>query len=103
MSIKLKSSIALAAVAMATVAMSTPASAAPFCLSGFNGKLITSAVLKCGRAGIKNKATFDMLVTQAQNANCQPWKGPWVVQSQFLKHVGRGRVSYRCSVKGPRK
>jgi hypothetical protein len=57
--------------------------------------------LKCGRAGIKNKATFDMLVTQAKNANCQPWTGPWVVQSQFLKYAGRGRVSYRCSVTRP--
>ena len=102
MSIKLKSSIALAAVAMATVAMSTPASAAPFCLSGFKGKLITSTVLKCGRAGIKNKATFDMLVTQVKNANCQNWKGPFRIKFQFHKHVGTGRVSYECWVTTPR-
>ena len=101
MSVKLISTITFAAVAVATVAMWTPASAAPFCLSGFKGKLITSSVLKCGRAGIKNKATFDMLVTQAKNANCQPWKGPYVVDSQLLKHAGRGRVSYRCSADTP--
>ena len=101
MSVKLISSIALAAVAMATVAMSTPASAAPDCLPGFKAKMLSNEVLRCGRAGIKSKATFDMLVTQANNANCQGWLGPYVIYSQFLKYARRGRVSYRCSVTRP--
>ena len=101
MSVKLMSTIALAAVAMATVAMSTPASAAPGCIPGFKAKMLSNVVVRCSRAGIK-AASFNTVLNQAKNANCQPWKGPYVVDSQLLKHAGRGRVSYRCSVKGPR-
>ena len=100
MSVKLISSIALVGVAMATVAMSTPASAAPNCIPGFNAKWVTGGVLKCGRAGVK-AASFATVINQAKNANCQPWTGPWVVRSSFLKYAGRGRVSYRCSTVKP--
>lgn len=97
MSVKLISSIAVAAVAMATVAMWTPASAAPDCRPGFKVRYKTSSVLKCG-ARIK-AASFGGVLNQAKNANCQGWLGPQV-ESRLGKYVGKytrfGWVSYKC-------
>jgi len=94
MSVKLISTITLAAIAMATVAVWTPASAAPDCIPGFKVRYESIYSLKCGRSGLK-AASFGTVLNQAKNANCQGWLGP-KVESGFHSHVGIGRVSYTC-------